>query len=161
MLITCDNVIEHVAVPERLVAHISMLLRERRGSYITIPNAYSINQVRSDCHYGLFGISLLDPWDAAVYLEFALGQSSYDVSVYHHIEEYISFFEKYNLKPWKINSSPSNNRLGEGLRAQVEELKKDFAAVLGSGHCACSYSSEIGEGFRAIYPANREWDFLL
>jgi 2-polyprenyl-3-methyl-5-hydroxy-6-metoxy-1,4-benzoquinol methylase len=132
-LITCDNVIEHVAVPERLIAHISLLLNKGGFAYLTIPNAYSINQVRSDCHYGLFGISLLDPWDAAVYLEHALGQSSYDVSVYYHIEQYLSFFEKYKLKPLLLNVLNQKGDLGEGLRTQVEELKREFEVVLGAG----------------------------
>jgi 2-polyprenyl-3-methyl-5-hydroxy-6-metoxy-1,4-benzoquinol methylase len=132
-LITCDNVIEHVAVPEQLITNISLLLRKGGLAYITIPNAFSINQVRSDCHYGLFGISLLDPWDAAVYLEHALGESSYDVSVYYHLEQYIGFFEKYDLEPLLINALPTGKDSVAGLQAQVDKLKKDFSAILGTG----------------------------
>ncbi len=33
-LITCDNVIEHVAVPERLIAHFSLLLRKGGFAYM-------------------------------------------------------------------------------------------------------------------------------
>jgi 2-polyprenyl-3-methyl-5-hydroxy-6-metoxy-1,4-benzoquinol methylase len=132
-VITCDNVIEHVAVPECLISHISMLLGKGSFAYITIPNAFSINQVRRDCHYGLFGISLLDPWDAAIYLEHALGQSSYDVSVYYHLEQYKSFFERYGLKIMLINSPRLEGQIGGILRLQVEELKREFEQLLGSG----------------------------
>lgn len=146
-LITCDNVIEHVAVPERLVAHIGLLLGKGGFAYITIPNAFSINQVRSDCHYGLFGISLLDPWDAEVYLEHALGQPSYDVSVYYHLDQYTGFFEKYNLKPLLINKPNLKSRVVGKLQAEVEDLKKDFDAVLLGGQVPLSIIPKLEKVF--------------
>jgi SAM-dependent methyltransferase len=146
-LITCDNVIEHVAVPERLIAHISTLLESDGFAYITIPNAYSINQVRSDCHYGLFGISLLDPWDAAVYLEHALGQSSYDVSVYYHLDQYQGFCERYGLKTMLINSPSQKGHLGQILRIQVNELEQEFQVVLGSGRVPPTMRSKLEKVF--------------
>ena len=102
-IITVDNVIEHVSVPERLIAHLWKLLKDDGLAYITIPNAFSTGQVRSDCHYGLFGISLLDPWDAAMYVRHALAHPSYDVSFYYTYDRYQGLFEKYAFQVKLLN----------------------------------------------------------
>ena len=97
--ITADNVIEHVAVPEQLVSHIARLLKPDGVAYLTVPNAFSIGQIHADCHYGLFGASLLDTWDAAVYLRHAQDIKNYDVSAYFPFEVYAGFSERESLFP--------------------------------------------------------------
>ena len=95
--ITADNVIEHVAVPEQLVAHIARLLKPGGVAYVTVPNAFSVGQVKADCHFGLFAASLLDTWDAGEYLRTALGLPKYGVSAYFPFDVYAGFFAKEGL----------------------------------------------------------------
>lgn len=96
-LVTCDNVIEHVRSPERLIAHFRLLLAPGGLLYVTIPNAFSVEQVRKECHYGQFGLSLLDPLDGSAFVGEVLGNPSYDVSDYFRFESYQTMFQRYGL----------------------------------------------------------------
>lgn len=128
--ITCDNVIEHVARPERLVAHIRELLAPGGFAYLTIPNAFSVGQIRADCHYGLFGISLLDPWDATEYVRHALDQPSYDVSMYYPYPVYADMFARYGLEVRLLNPLKGTP---EKLNDEVARLREELQTALASG----------------------------
>lgn len=121
-IITCDNVIEHVEIPERLIAHLRRLINPNGFVYLTIPNAFSIGQIRKDCHYSQFGLSLLDPLDAAEYVKHSIGQSTYDVSEYFSYGYYEDQFRKYGFAPRLLNSiQPSESQMKE-ISEQFDEL---------------------------------------
>lgn len=96
-VITCDNVIEHVQVPHVLVAHLRRLLAPEGILYITCPNAFSFAQIVSDCHYGQFGLSLLDPIDGDAYTRTELGLGAYGVSEYRSWDGYVALFRRFGL----------------------------------------------------------------
>lgn len=102
-IITCDNVIEHVEIPEKLIAHIQLLLSENGIAYLTIPNAFSLGQIIKDCHYGQFGVSLLDPIDGGIYVDQKINQPSYDVSNYYPYAYYEDQIIKYGLRSKLLN----------------------------------------------------------
>lgn len=106
-VITCDNVIEHVPQPEILVAHIRRLLKPAGIAYVTAPNAFSLGQVTNDCHYGQFGLSLLDPADGLAYVKKSSAQDSYDVSRYFTLSGYRGLFEKYGMHLKLLNGVES------------------------------------------------------
>lgn len=132
-IITCDNVIEHVANPERLIAYMRLLLAEGGFAYVTIPNAFSVGQVRKDCHYGLFGISLLDPWDGALYLKQVVPYLIYDVSIYYPFDMYASLFKKYGLKVKLLNPLPEEEKEIHELEIEADNLKEETISRLAAG----------------------------
>jgi SAM-dependent methyltransferase len=159
-VITCDNVIEHVAIPERLIAHLRLLLTTRGFAYVTIPNAFSVGQVLADCHYGLFGISLLDPWDAETYVRNALGQPSYDVSFYYSYAHYGALFDKYGMPPRLWNSLQVKDKVLDGLKAQAAGLPAQLLTAREAGQ----FPPEIGEklaGLLDVYLQELETGFDL
>ena len=118
-IITCDNVIEHVAEPGRLIGLCSELINTDGLIYITVPNAFSIGQIKKDCHYGLFGVSLLDPDDGRTFVRSAINQPTYDVSWYYRYDTFESLFTKYGfsiklLNPYHITEE------------NIDELYSDY-----------------------------------
>jgi len=117
--VTCDNVIEHVVAPPVLVAHFRRLLRPGGKLFVTIPNAFSTAQIRKDCHYGQFGVSLLDPIDGATFMEEVLGNRSYDVSDYHPFELYEAMFKRHGLVATLLHAPD-----GSGFDAAVADARR-------------------------------------
>ena len=118
-VITCDNVIEHVPNPPVLLVHIARLLAPGGLVYLTVPNAFSLGQVAKECHYGRFGLSLLDPVDGQRYVQDALGNESYDVSAYFRLAEYVALLERYGLAWSMLNPHEAGD----------EEVRKIHAAL--------------------------------
>jgi len=131
-IITCDNVIEHVEVPEKLIAHIHLLLSEKGIAYLTIPNAFSLGQIIKDCHYGQFGVSLLDPIDGAILVDQKINQLSYEVSNYYPFSYYDDQISKYGLAAKLLNTNYDlDSKMNEillkigNIKNLLEELKND------------------------------------
>ncbi len=128
-VVTCDNVIEHVPQPELLVAHIRRLLKPKGFAYITAPNAFSLGHVTKDCHYGQFGLSLLDPIDGLTFVRESSAQSSYDVSRYFAFSGYRGLFEKYGLNLRLLNRVESSEVELATLLKQRDALERVRASA--------------------------------
>jgi SAM-dependent methyltransferase len=143
--ITCDNVIEHVRHPEVLIAHIARMLKPGGVVYMSIPNANSVGQVLAECHYELFGASLLDSSDAAEYLRTARGLPRYDVSVYYPYEVYAGFFDKYGLATRLLMGPELTSEAETELRADLAELQPLLAREVGLGRVPDSLVSKLSD----------------
>ena len=128
-LVTVDNVIEHVPCPERLLAHLARLLAPGGLIYLTIPNAWGVGMVRRDCHYGLFGASLLDPASGAAYVKAAIGHEPYDVSWFYPYERYEALFARYGLASRGLLPVAGSPADVEALRQDLAALRAEFAAL--------------------------------
>lgn len=126
--ITCDNVIEHVESPHVLVAHLRRLLRPGGTLYVTIPNGHSTGQIRRDCHYGQFGVSLLDPLDGAAFMGAVFGNPAYDVSDFLPFETYRAMFERHGLAPTLLHA-PDGARLEE-MAADARRLRHELDSAV-------------------------------
>lgn len=122
-VITCDNVIEHVPVPQVALAHLRRLLKPSGVAWVTAPNAFSFGQIKSECHYGRFGLSLLDPLDGSAYMQAALGNPSYDVSSYFTFDGYLALFDRYGLFPKLLNPVRGAADEVAEVRAQRDSLR--------------------------------------
>lgn len=128
-LITVDNVIEHVPCPERLLAHLGRLLAPGGLVYLTAPNAWAVEMVESDCHYGLFGASLLDPAAGAAYVREAIGHEGYDVSWYYPYERYEALAQRYGLATRFLLPEVAEPGAIAALRARAARLPAAYAAA--------------------------------
>ena len=144
-LITSDNVIEHVKDPGRLIAFCRQLITINGIVYLTVPNAYSLGQIRKDCHYALPGISLLDPDDATVYVKYALNQPFYDVSWYYHYHTFEHLFMRYGFSEKLLNSYQVSEEDITRLQLDYEQLFEELKNLSGEG----KFPPEIGQ--RILY----------
>jgi 2-polyprenyl-3-methyl-5-hydroxy-6-metoxy-1,4-benzoquinol methylase len=168
-VITCDNVIEHVPVPQVLLTHIRRLLKPGGLLYLTVPNAYSFGQVLKDCHYGQFCISLLDPWDGQAYLKERLPWATYDVSHYFRLGEYETQLATRGLKARLINSiAPADEEVAQAVAARDELVRRRAEAqvpaawkpkvdALVDAHLVC-FEADVGL-FRSLPPGLEREEF--
>lgn len=97
-ILTCNDLIEHVADVPATFRNLSVLLRPNGLLYMEIPNARSVGQVLKDGHYGLFGISLLPRRDAVRYYLESGRMDEYAVGYYHRLAEYETFLAENGIR---------------------------------------------------------------
>lgn len=96
-LITCNDVIEHVADPRLTIEHIGRLLRAGGSAYFEIPNKDASAAVLSDGHYQMFGIVQLARDEAQAYFAEHSPDRPYDVGHYLTLDEYRQLFRSNGL----------------------------------------------------------------
>jgi glycosyltransferase involved in cell wall biosynthesis/SAM-dependent methyltransferase len=136
-LIVCDNVLEHVDDPQLTVAVLADLLKHGGVIYIAVPNPFSPPQIRSDPHFGLFGITLLDRLDATRYFSEARRSWTYQVGRYASLDDYYRWIDSNGLRPGFIdldtcipNGSGRRHLRIRQLAAEVQELQSRLAETL-------------------------------
>lgn len=67
-IILCNDVIEHVAEPDKLAKEVSRTLKPHGILYLTAPNRFSLPNIYRDSHYGLFGVAILPRPLARIYV---------------------------------------------------------------------------------------------
>jgi SAM-dependent methyltransferase len=88
-VVVCQDVLEHVLDPTRVIGGLCKMLRPGGVIYIQIPNKYGIDQLMSDHHYALTGITALSRPQAIEYWQLATGEPAEHYSVgYERGEKY-------------------------------------------------------------------------
>ena len=88
-VIVCQDVLEHVLEPTRVIQAVSKMLRPGGVVFVQIPNKYGIDQMMSDHHYGLTGITTLSRNQAIEYWRLATSEPPEHYSVgYERGEKY-------------------------------------------------------------------------
>lgn len=121
-IITCNDVIEHVSSPSLLIERLSTLLNNHGILYMEIPNAFNYNMIFRDGHYGLFGISLLDPINAKSYFEYIYKNQIYDVGEYLDFYGYLKLFRSYGFEPILLNENPENEEEIHRIAKSIKSL---------------------------------------
>lgn len=130
-VITLDNVIEHVRSPFQVYQRLASLLSPDGVVYIVAPNGRSLDQIRSDGHYQLFGISLLSPPRGAEYLREALPGIVYDVTWLHRRSEYEAMARTVGLESHLVNGGFTTGETVKALKSKSRALRADLEGLLG------------------------------
>ena len=122
-IVTCNDVIEHVADPAAAIRNVSALLRPGGVAYFEIPNRDVVEFVLSDGHYQLFGIAQLEH-DAArrYYADHAPGVG-YGVGHYLRLDQYRALFEACGLA---IELLPDAAIALDTIRQSLDELRRSL-----------------------------------
>jgi 2-polyprenyl-3-methyl-5-hydroxy-6-metoxy-1,4-benzoquinol methylase len=124
-VITCNDVIEHVDDPLRLIDHIDRLLAPGGLLFMEIPNKFCLEAVRSDGHYGLFGITLLPRRQALDYYEQMFPQP-YTVGEYLHLREYFEAMNRHGLDAGYLNWVEVDEAAFAALRGGMAQLEREY-----------------------------------
>jgi glycosyltransferase involved in cell wall biosynthesis/2-polyprenyl-3-methyl-5-hydroxy-6-metoxy-1,4-benzoquinol methylase len=108
-LITCTDVLEHVLDLSKAFENIKSLMAEGGHLYLEVPNRYHVNNILSDPHFGLFGITLLNRDEAIRYCEAVRG-CDFSVGEYYELEHLLSFFPGGHYEIRKLWNSEMNVR---------------------------------------------------
>ncbi|MEM3036312.1 MAG: glycosyltransferase [Thermoplasmata archaeon] len=125
-IITCNDVIEHVSSPELLVEKLSNLLTINGILYMEIPNAFNYKMIMRDGHYGLFGITLLDPEDALLYYKYNFKDSNYTVGKYLDFYAYANLFKSHGFNYTLLNEIPLDTQVLEGIVNSIYSLSNSY-----------------------------------
>lgn len=124
-IITCNDVIEHVSDPYLLLNNISLMLRKNGIAYFEIPNRHNPIYVKSDGHFGLFGITLLNYIEAKKHYELMRPGSSYSVSYYLELDQYEFMFDKLGFEI-EILEESFNYISFQSVLNDISILRRDY-----------------------------------
>ena len=130
-VVVCNALIEHVFNPEKLAREIGRVLKTGGILFLDTPSRYSVLQLISDTHYGLFGISIMPRWLAAYYtVKIRKRHNKYNVDylrTYRYLKRIfnknnIVFFEDANIT-YLVNQIEGKLPLpNKGLRSNVVNI---------------------------------------
>ncbi|MFC1938462.1 methyltransferase domain-containing protein, partial [Chloroflexota bacterium] len=89
-IITCNDVMEHVNNPEIALTNMVTILNPGGVIYFGIPNRFSASFVKSDGHFGMFGITLLPKHLADEYFSISFSRGGYNDIYYKGLNYYLN-----------------------------------------------------------------------
>jgi 2-polyprenyl-3-methyl-5-hydroxy-6-metoxy-1,4-benzoquinol methylase len=125
-LILCNDVLEHVTDVEKAVANLEQLMTPGARLYLEIPNGTAVHYVRSDGHYKIPGITLLDfedarRWHGAFFPE----AGPYDTYFYGTLDFYLAAFSQRGIA-LQLLHVPTGDDVSK-LRSEFDSLVQEFA----------------------------------
>lgn len=107
-VVVCQDVLEHVLDPTSVIRALCTMLKPGGVIYIQIPNKYGIDQLMSDHHYALTGITALSRPQAIEYWQLATGEAAehYGVGYERGEKFYFSAFARNGVKLNPVDRYP-------------------------------------------------------
>jgi 2-polyprenyl-3-methyl-5-hydroxy-6-metoxy-1,4-benzoquinol methylase len=158
-LIVCDNVLEHVQDPRSAIVSLARLLNDQGYLYIAVPSCAAPAQIRSDPHFGLPGIVLLHPTQAARCWAEMGCDGEYDVGFFSTPEEYFTWMNSVGLDcDYAVRTTylgecfePTLSRV-EAIAAEVDAL----AEQVEGNRLFASLSAAMGDAMRSALQRYRQ-----
>jgi len=143
-LITCNDVVEHVASVPQCVESLASALAAGGCLAIAAPNRLSPQFIRADPHFQFFGIVLLPPPEAKRFQFLETGWPHYDVGDYFELDYHLGLLRDRGLGVEVINL-PSGS-----ARERVEALAVEFReiAVAGARFASPKIPQDLGDEVR-------------
>ena len=125
-LILCNDVLEHVPDVGAAIANLEQLMAVGARLFLEIPNGNAIQYVRSDGHYKIPGITLLDfedarSWHRGFYPE----AGPYDTYFYGTLDFYLAAFSRNGIALRLLHVTTGDDV--DTLRAELDLLTHEFA----------------------------------
>lgn len=124
-LILCNDVLEHVTNVEAAITNLGRLMADDAQLFLEIPNGSAVHYVRSDGHYKIPLITLLDfedarRWHRAFYPD----AGPYDTYFYGSLDYYLAAFSRRGIALRLLHVPPSDD-LGH-MRADFDQLAEEM-----------------------------------
>jgi 2-polyprenyl-3-methyl-5-hydroxy-6-metoxy-1,4-benzoquinol methylase len=128
-VVVCQDVLEHVLDPGAVIRGLSRLLVPGGVIYVQIPNKWGIDQLLSDHHYGLTGITALSRRQAIEYWTHATREDPrhYGVGFERGERYYLSAFARAGVKLEHVQRNASLHHVAhfaEAMSGIVDRLKQ-------------------------------------
>ena len=129
-LILCNDVLEHVTDVEKAIDHLSRMMAPSARLFLEIPNGQAIGYVRSDGHYKLPGITLLDFEDARRWHRAFFPEAGpYDTYFYGSLDFYVAAFSRHGIALQMVSTPIANDNAIEELRSQLAALQEEMSRL--------------------------------
>jgi 2-polyprenyl-3-methyl-5-hydroxy-6-metoxy-1,4-benzoquinol methylase len=125
-LILCNDVLEHVTDVEGAIANLDHLMAPGSRLFLEVPNGKAIQYVRSDGHYKIPGITLLDFEDArSWHREFYPDAGPYDTYFYGTLDFYLATFSRRGIA-LRLLHVPTGD-VPDSFQRELDLLAQEFA----------------------------------
>jgi SAM-dependent methyltransferase len=126
-VIICNDVLEHVPDVEQAVRNLGSMLVEGGRVFLEIPNGNAVKYVRSDGHYKIPGITLLDFDDARqLHQEYFPDATTYDTFFYGTLDYYLAIFSRYGTTLRLLDTPTGDSESVERFSTEVDGLRADM-----------------------------------
>jgi 2-polyprenyl-3-methyl-5-hydroxy-6-metoxy-1,4-benzoquinol methylase len=136
-LVFCQEVLEHVKDLDATLETLARCIEPERGvAYVTIPNGFALESVLRDPHLELFGITLLDRFEAQPIARALKNHTHYSamMGAYYGYGEYARRFAKHGLVCLPLHvaeASPDALAACAGLLREVRQRRTTLRADWG------------------------------
>lgn len=113
-IVVCNNIIEHVPHPKKLVDEIERVLKPGGILFLSAPNKISPISILSDPHYNLFGVSLLPPKISDFYVTAVRKRAKSGKSGLWYMPTYwglIKMFKEKNIELHSVSNENIKNKI--------------------------------------------------
>lgn len=125
-LILCNDVLEHLTDVEKAISNLEDMMSPGARLFLEIPNGNAVHYVRSDGHYKIPGITLLDFEDARRWHRAFFPEAGpYDTFFYGTLDFYLAAFSRRGIA-LQLLHVPTGDDLS-ALQAEFDSLVHDFA----------------------------------
>lgn len=134
-VVVCQDVLEHVLEPAKVISALCGLLRPGGVVYVQVPNKYGADQLMSDHHYGLVGLTALARAQSIEYwcLDTGLPPGEYGVGYERTEPWYQRVFARGGVRLAQVEPYDSLDHLlwySNAFSAMVDRLKQPIHPAL-------------------------------
>jgi 2-polyprenyl-3-methyl-5-hydroxy-6-metoxy-1,4-benzoquinol methylase len=127
-IVSCTDVIEHVAEPKRLIERIAAVMRDGALAVLRIPNRQALQNVLADIHHLRFGIQLLQHHEVKAAHAVDFPDHPYTIGEFYPLDWYLRLFEANGLQATVAKTEPQFlGKIDEQLPRFDEALEKHRA----------------------------------
>jgi 2-polyprenyl-3-methyl-5-hydroxy-6-metoxy-1,4-benzoquinol methylase len=126
-VVFCEEVLEHVKeLDAALVTLARCINRERGVGYVTMPNGFSLASVLADPHLELFGIALLDRFEAQPLATALKNHTHYSdmMGAYCRHDDYVARFAEVGLSVVPVEEADATPKALRSMRRQLDRLQE-------------------------------------
>ncbi|MBX3178849.1 MAG: methyltransferase domain-containing protein [Candidatus Hydrogenedentes bacterium] len=132
-LVFCEEVLEHVKDLDAALATLARCIDPDCGAaHVTIPAGYALAHVLRDPHLQLFGITLLDRFEAQPIATALKNHTHYAamMGAYHPWSVYLAIFARHGLACIPVEPPDVSNRAIRAAANQLAEIRKQREALV-------------------------------
>lgn len=125
-LVFCQEVLEHVKDIDGALRTLARCIDPERGAgYVTVPSGFSLEAVLRDPHLQLFGITLLDRFEAQPLATALKNHTHYSkmMGSYYRHGEYVERFEGHGLIGVPLRPADTSKAALKRCKGQLEEIQ--------------------------------------
>ncbi len=141
-IVFCEEVLEHVKDLDAAVTTLSRCIERERGvGYITMPNGFAFQSVLADPHLELFGIALLNRFEAQPLATALKNHTHYSemMGAYCHYDDYVARFAVVGLNLAPFEKTGASRKVFKRMSADLDiirsrrsTLRTDWGAQIGA-----------------------------
>ena len=127
-IVLCNDVIEHVTDPHRCAQNLASVMKRGGKVFLEIPNGTSVDFMRRDGHYGLFGLTLLGRSEAERWWRLSY-RDVYGVEHYAPLSYYLGIFSAAGISLRLQTKVENPEKRMEEISETFDRLEEELASL--------------------------------